>query len=351
MSLADTPDSEAIRRARAENPKLRERDLALQLGISEAEFVAAYCGYGVRRIAADPNRLISGLGALGEVMALTRNDSAVHEKIGVYDNPFPGERAAMVLSAEIDLRIFPGAWKHGFAVEKDDGNGIRRSLQFFDAYGQAVHKVHLREASDVAAYESLVDTLLVDDQSQHVALEPAKASASGNAPSGDAESLRQGWSAMRDVHEVHGLLRRHGVGRRQAVEMVGESFAWRLDKAQLPDFFANAVSEAIPIMCFVGNSGCIQIHSGPIVNVKEMGPWLNVMDPTFHLHLRADHVAEMFAVRKPTKGGHVTSIELYDADGKMFIQFFGKRKEGEDERADWRRLAENLPRDTASSAA
>ena len=43
------PAPHEIRIARAENPKMRERDLAAQLGISEAEFVAAHCGDGVQR--------------------------------------------------------------------------------------------------------------------------------------------------------------------------------------------------------------------------------------------------------------------------------------------------------------
>jgi putative hemin transport protein len=55
-------------------------------------------------------------------------------------------------------------------------------------------------------------------------------------------------------------------------------------------------------------------------------------------------------VRKPTKDGHVTSLEAYDANGEMIIQFFGKRKEGTDERGDWREIMENLPR-AASVAA
>jgi putative hemin transport protein len=75
------------------------------------------------------------------------------------------------------------------------------------------------------------------------------------------------------------------------------------------------------------------------------------LDETFHLHLRQDHIAETWAVRKPTKDGHVTSLEAYDANGEMIIQFFGKRKEGSDERADWRDIVENLPRAAASVAA
>ena len=48
--------------------------------------------------------------------------------------------------------------------------------------------------------------------------------------------------------------------------------------------------------------------------------------------------------------GHVTSVEVYDANGCMFIQFFGKRKEGVDERKEWREIAERLPRHESAAA-
>ncbi|RUZ37821.1 ChuX/HutX family heme-like substrate-binding protein, partial [Mesorhizobium sp. M7A.F.Ca.CA.004.05.2.1] len=115
------PAPHEIRRARTDNPKTRERDLAAQLGISEAELVAAHCGDGVVRIEPRVNDLLTGLEAVGEVMALTRNESAVHEKIGVYDKVVTGNHNAMVLGENIDLRIFPKVWAHGFAVEKRDG--------------------------------------------------------------------------------------------------------------------------------------------------------------------------------------------------------------------------------------
>jgi putative hemin transport protein len=81
-----------------------------------------------------------------------------------------------------------------------------------------------------------------------------------------------------------------------------------------------------------------------------MGPWLNVMDPTFHLHLRMDHIAECWVVRKPTVDGHVTSLEAYDAKGEMIIQFFGPRKEGIAERPEWREILESLPRPDSVAA-
>jgi putative hemin transport protein len=350
MTSVIKPSASEIRQGRIDNPKMRERDLAALLGISEAELVAAHVGEGATRIEPRVDDLLNGLESIGEVMALTRNESAVHEKIGVYENVKPGKHSALVLGSEIDLRIFPSVWKYGFAVEKRDGDDIRRSLQFFDAQGNAVHKVHLRPSSNLYSFHKLVAELACEEQVQELDIEasPPALVVPGSA---DRNAVRERWIAMTDPHQFVGLLRSLKLSRREAVGLVGDDYAWQLDVSGLSAMFNHAVEHAFPLMCFVGNRGCIQIHSGPIMNVKPMGPWINVMDPTFHLHLRADHVSELWGVRKPTKEGHVTSIEAYDAKGELIIQFFGKRKEGEDERSDWRMIAENLPRIARPTAA
>ncbi|RWO34966.1 MAG: hemin-degrading factor [Mesorhizobium sp.] len=353
------PAPHEIRGARADNPKTRERDLAAQLGISEAELVAAHCGDGVLRVEPRVNDLLTGLEAVGEVMALTRNESAVHEKIGVYDKVVTGNHNAMVLGENIDLRIFPKAWAHGFAVEKRDGGDIRRSLQFFDAAGEAVHKVHLRPASNLYAYQKLVAELESPNQESSVAISEEgsiseggpESEAEASAASADVDDLRDRWSRLTDVHQFFGILKTLKLDRRQALRMVGQDYAWLLDHDAVSAMFHHAAEGEMPIMCFVGNRGCIQIHSGPIKSIKPMGPWINVLDETFHLHLRTDRIQEVWAVRKPTKDGHVTSLEAYGADGKMIIQFFGKRHEGESEGEEWRFLAENLPRIPSPTAA
>ncbi|MCP2936632.1 hemin-degrading factor, partial [Salmonella enterica subsp. enterica serovar Typhimurium] len=85
-------------------------------------------------------------------------------------------------------------------------------------------------------------------------------------------------------------------------------------------------------MCFVGNPGMIQIHTGPVHRIEVMGPWLNVLDPGFNLHLRQDLVDQTWIVRKPTADGVVTSVELLDAAGETIALFFGERKPGKPER-------------------
>jgi putative hemin transport protein len=346
-----TPTPADIRAYRAENPKLRERDIAANLAISEAALVAAECGLTAVRIDASPNRLLERAPELGTVMALSRNDSAVHEKIGVYEKIQIGERSSLTLGENIDLRIFNWVWAHAFAVTKTDGETTRHSLQYFDKSGEAIHKIHLRPESDLDAYKKIVEDFRLEDQSQLFAGEAFTKLPSGRKDGFDVAELRDSWSRLTDTHEFFGMLKKLDVDRCAAVRAVGEEFAWKLADGIVDEFFRKSVEAQVNLMCFVGNRGIVQIHTGPINNVQPMGPWINVMDPTFHLHLRMDKIAEAWAVRKPTKDGHVTSIEAYDADGEMVIQFFGKRKEGNAEMVEWRALVEGLSTMAAAEAA
>ncbi|WP_086998351.1 hemin-degrading factor [Rhizobium sullae] len=350
MTDKTRPAPAEIRAFRAENPQMRERDIAARLNISEAALVAAEVGISATRIDASALKLLERVAELGEVLALSRNESAVHEKIGVFENIKMGTQSAIVLGENIDLRIFPSRWVHGFAVTKKNGDEERLSLQYFDKTGNAVHKVHLRPNSNVEAYRSIVADLKLDDQSQELIEAEISASEdeSGNV---GRDELRHNWSKLTDTHEFFGMLKRLKIGRQAALHTVGDDYAWKLDNTATADMMHASVKAGLPIMCFVANNGIVQIHSGPIFNVQAMGPWINIMDPTFHLHLRQDHIAETWAVRKPTKDGHVTSLEAYDAKGEMIIQFFGKRKEGFDERTDWREIIESLPKAETSVAA
>jgi putative hemin transport protein len=99
------------------------------------------------------------------------------------------------------------------------------------------------------------------------------------------------------------------------------------------------------LMIFVANPGMVQIHSGVVKKVAVMGPWLNVLDPRFNLHLREDHIASAWVVRKPTVDGIVTALELFDTEGNVIAMFFGERKPGKPEHAEWRALVETLLKD------
>ncbi|GGA39023.1 hemin-degrading factor [Pelagibacterium lentulum] len=342
-----------IRDLRAAQPQMRERDFARIHKISEAQLVAAFVGQNATRLKIDIAVLLEGAKSLGTVMALTRNESAVHEKIGPYEKVHVGAHNAMVLGEQIDLRIFQRKWISGFAVTKQTDDGPRHSMQFFDAAGDAVHKIHLRPESDKDAYDGLVAKLLNEDQSQFQDCEPVPDIEAVDAarPQADADALRSAWSKLTDTHQFFGMLRDLNLPRHQALQMAGPDYVRPVETDAVAAMFDMVKHSGVPIMAFVGNTGCIQIHSGPIHKTAMMGPWLNVMDETFHLHLRTDHIVSAYVVRKPTSDGFVTSLETYDENGKLIIQFFGKRVEGHDERPLWREALGSLPTLAQNAAA
>lgn len=347
MNATPTPnlhqDPTALRQAwttlLANEPRLRIRDAAARLGVSEAELRATECGGHTKRLHDDFKEILLRLPLLGEVMALTRNHSAVHEKVGVYrDISFHGPQG-LVLGHDIDLRLFLARWDSAFAVDE----GEHQSLHFFDAHGDAVHKVHLREASEHREFKKLVEMFRADDQSPQVRVKPVEPAAPPRPDEAiEVEKFQESWLAMKDTHEFFMVLRRHGVARTQALRLAPPGHARLVANNSLRTVLERASATTLPIMVFVANPGCIQIHTGPVHRVAPMGPWINVMDPGFNLHLREDHIAASWVVRKPTSDGIVTSLELFDAKGETIALLFGARKPGKPEDPAWRELAEAL---------
>ncbi|MBW4964187.1 hemin-degrading factor [Sulfitobacter sp. CW3] len=331
-----------IRDFRAEHSKLRERDIAEKLKISEAQLVAASCGEGVTRIDAHPDKVMGAAQTLGEVMALTRNLSCVNEKVGVYDNYRSGPHASMILNDEIDLRIFPSHWCHAFMVEKETDTGVRRSLQVFDAAGDAVHKIFLRDSSDLDAWAQAKETLQLENQSQTVDVSERKPDETPKADETKVDILRKEWARMTDTHQFMRLTSKLKMNRLGAYRIVGAPFVRALVPGAVDQMLQQVAASDLEVMVFTGNRGCIQIHSGPIETLKAMGPWQNVLDSRFNLHLRLDHIAEVWAVEKPTQRGPAVSVEAFNKDGGLIFQVFGVGKEGRDSRQGWGKLVEGL---------
>ncbi|WP_116130755.1 hemin-degrading factor [Tropicimonas sp. IMCC34043] len=332
-----------IRAARIEDARSYDRDLADGLGISEAELVAAHVGHGATRIGAHPDDLMPHLAGLGEVMALTRNRSCVIEKVGTYDTYRPGQHAAMVLTPEIDLRMFPSHWVSAFAVERRTAAGTRRSIQVFDAAGDAVHKVHLGDGSNLDYWQALVPRLALDEQSCALAVAPRQPVEPAKANPDKAGQLREEWAKLTDTHQFLRLTSRLKMNRLGAYRIAGAPLARQLAVGAVNKMLEAVKAQGIEVMLFVGNRGCIEIHGGPILSLAPTGPWQNVLDDGFNLHLRADHIAEVWAVDKPTQRGPAVSVEVFDAEGGLIFQIFGRRTEAMDFRPAWDEIVAALP--------
>jgi putative hemin transport protein len=338
---AATDLSTAWAELRRADPKLRIRDAAARLGVSEAELLVT--GRTVTRLRPEWPELLDAFKPLGRVMCLTRNEHAVHERKGFFRDIgfFANGAMGQVVGPDIDLRVFPPQWAAAFAVRDDAETGARDSVQIFGADGLAMLKVFLQPESDCSAFDDLIEEFRADEQGfVPERVEPPAADHPDSEI--DVERLRADWRALQDTHEFFGLLRKLGVGRVQALRLAGAEFAEPLCTDVAGELLRSAATEKIPIMVFVGNRGCIQIHTGEVEKIVPYGEWINVLDPEFNLHLRESGVASAWLVRKPTRDGWVTSVELFDADGVNVVMFFGRRKPGQPEDENWRGLAEGL---------
>jgi len=327
----------------AAKPGVRIRNAAKELGVSEVELLATSCGETCTRLRPEFKEIFERLGSLGKVMGLTRNDEVVHERKGVYQNfQFQG-RVALFVGAEIDLRIFPNHWKFAFAVTEGSGDKARYSLQFFNGYGEAVHKIYLLPESNFDAYRQIISDFTDADQSQEITVQSAPEPAGRkDADPSSMHAFQQEWRTLKDTHDFYMLMHKYGLTRLQALENAPEGFAVRVSNQVLRNALTGASQHKIPVMLFAGNEGMLQIHTGAVENIVDHEHWLNVLDPEFNLHVNEPAIEQIWLVKKPTSDGMVTSLEIFNKAEYMILQMFGKRKPGIPEDIRWTEFANTL---------
>src|SRR5690606_9893415 len=326
---------------KVEQPQMRIRNAADALGVSEGELLSLNTGESVTVLTPDFPAILSEIESLGKVMALTRNDECVHERKGVYLNgDFSSPHAQLFVGDDIDLRIFLSEWKFAFAGVEGD----KKSHQFFGKDGMAIHKIYLTKDSKPEAVDALVEKFKSEEQIPGMkteAIAPKPAEKPDNEV--DVEGFQEAWRELKDTHAFFGMLKKFGVSRLQALRFAPHrTFARKIDNEKVVSLLEEASKREFPIMAFVGNRGNIQIHTGNIKKVMWHGPWINVMDPNFNLHVDTTRIAETWVVRKPTEDGIVTAVEVFNKEGDIIVQFFGKRKPGIPELEEWRSLVAEL---------
>lgn len=335
------------------NPQQRIRNIAEALQVSEVELLALRCGDAEGSVQRLKNHkgcfqaLMREIRELGDVMALTRNDSVVHEKTASYGKLAGGESVGLFLG-DIDLRLFFDQWQYGYHVSEDG----RRSLQFFDAAGVAIHKIYANDATDMARFDTLVTHYLAEDQqpgqyvvksaeiSEHRLTKPKVAD-----DAVDLKGFHQDWDQLKDVHDFFSLLKTHQLERQQAFRLAGVERAVPLATEVFEQALQKVATEMLPVMIFVGNAGGVQIHTGPVKKLMRRGPWFNVLDSGFNLHANTEVFTHAWLVRRPTEDGIISSLEVFDKNGVLALQMFGARKPGQIELIDWQNIIKELEKE------
>jgi putative hemin transport protein len=346
-SLPASEILEKYNHLKSEQPDLRPKNAAEAIGVSEAALVSARIDQKtIFRLNNEPKKILLEAHKLGEVMALTRNESCVHERKGVYNNVSFQEghmNMGLAVNADIDLRLFMNHWKHSFAVTEQTKAGAKKSIQFYGNDGLAIHKIYLTPKSNEVEYDKLVEALKAEDQSLEFVAEalPAKR---GELPDSqvDAKSFEADLANMKDTHDFYILLQKHRIGRTQSYRLISNEYATKVANDSTRKTLELARDKNCEIMVFVGNRGCLQIHTGKVEKLVEFGGFYNVLDPMFNLHLKEEDVASSWIVRKPTEDGIVTSLEIFDKNEELIATLFGKRKPGIPELALWREITAEI---------
>lgn len=332
---------EAYDAAREAQPRLPAINIAERLSISEGELQAARLGRDVWSLPLTPRDLASRMHKLGRVKALTRSRLAVLEQEGVYPR-LGGGGAHMGLMLDpggLDLRLLFNQWCWSCLIRDvlPAGEGIttvRWSLQIFDRHGRALHKCFALDEESMSAWQALVKV------GNDVPPAFTQMAPSEERPLPKVPELAAEWAAMSDVHQFFGLIRRHGLERREANTLMEGRFTQPLPPSGVEDVLRRAAEQRLPMMLFVASPGCVQIRTGQLVMPERRAGWLNLFGHHFTLHLDDAAIANVWRVFKPNRDGGVTSLEAFDAEGELVLQLYAERQEGRPERPTWRRLLE-----------
>ena len=334
-----------------QKPGIRIKDAADLLQLSEAELLATTISDNCIRLEGDWAELLKRLKSLGKVMSLTRNDHCVLENKGTFQKiTVMGKRDHQMATVigPIETRVFFKAWHVAFAVKQPKKDKWLESIQVFDKQGSAITKIYLQDKSNRDAFQELIQDFTSRDQSFGQEVFPEELA--NYQEEIDRTAFLSEWASLKDTHDFFGLVRKYELHRRKAVQIAAGKFSFPIAVTAIKDVLEQAAKTKLPIMIFAGNRGNIQIHQGKIRTVKMLGPnermadsWLNIMDPEFNMHLRLNEINEAWIVHKPTEDGVVSSIELFDNKGELTTQFFGLRKPGIPQKAEWSELLNTIP--------
>lgn len=338
----NTINYEDYLRLKEQHSDKHARDLAAILNISEAELMHCRIGKGgAQCLTGNIPDLLQAVTHIGDVKAITRNDYVVSIQTGQYSHPrFSSHSGAFLNPRGLDLRMFFAQWDSMFFLKEEVYSETRQSLQFFDKYGDALHKIYITEKTDMDAWYTVIEQFTVNENPPLNIVEkkwPPKRAVDEQL----AQQLQHQWVSMTDVHQFSTLLKDNNLSRQQVFHAVSDELAWRVSTDSLSQLLYLAHQKQNEIMLFISNHGCVQIFTGKIDKIAPLKlesletQWLNVSSQHFNLHIIENGITECWVTKKPTRDGFVTSLEVFDKNGNQIIQMYGQRTEGEPEQALW----------------
>ena len=246
---------------RAENKRVRIRDAARELKTTEAELLSTEIDDSTYYLSIDNfQKFIEQVLSVDKLMFLIRSDIAVHEVTVDSCNMQLKNNYILDSDNSIILDFDSNLFKHAFYQIKNHANKDLRSFQIFDSNGNASLKIYLKGK----------DEFKFDDI-------------------GLKYKTNYNYEVPPSTHLNHKVTN-YNVDKK--VNFYFTDYIERdsrnqkkIKKESLRMILNSASDNKIPIQIHGIGPGSVQYYKGRIKNIVDYGPWINVIDRTFNLHL------------------------------------------------------------------
>lgn len=296
---------EALAHQFTQHPDRSLEAIAARFGVSEVQLLTAACGPHVTRLACDRHELLADLACFGPVCAMTGNRQAEHQQVLEYRRlRLSGERG-LLQAGEYELALDFVNWQYGFAVSRPVRRGLEHSLHFFDARGQAIHRIRLTSASDTFAFRMFVAAYRSADQSPELLLAHEPSTGDGQAARADTPA--------------------------SASDRAGDCQR-TIPVAQLIELLYSLLDVDLCVSLKLGNAGAVHTWRGTVdrVGCHDGRLMLQARDYTFTLN-----EPQIAGARMPC---HRHVVELHAASGETLVTLAGPPDRHPSQAEAWRRL-------------
>ena len=274
---------------RAENKRVRIRDAARELQTTEAELLSTEIDDNTYYLSIDNfQKFIEQVLSVDKLMFLIRSDIAVHEVTVDSCNMQLKNNCILDSDNSIILDFDRNLFKHVFYQIKNHANKNLRSFQIFDSNGNASLKIYLK-GKDESKFDNI----------------------------GLKYKINYNYEIPPVTHLNHKIANYHSDKK---VNFYFTDYIERdsrnqkkIKKESLRMILNSASDNKTPIQIHGIGPGSVQYYKGRIKNIVDYGPWINVIDRTFNLHLLEDKLGVSFLTKYSSKSSmHYYCVDFFD---------------------------------------
>ena len=275
----------------SKNSKLRIRDISNKLNVSEAELLSLSVNDSVSFLSInDFNQFFTYLlSNIDKVMFLIRSEFVVHEKIIIpFQYKIINDSIINKKNNSLLIKFNSETFKYSFFEIKRHNNRNLKSFQFFDYDGTSVLKIYLKGKKDVE-FENLANQYKIEYKYQ----------------------IQKDFTSDKYIQ----FKNKHS-------DKIPPHSDFKLTLRQLLNGIAK---KSIPVNIYAFGIECMQCHSDIIKNIVDYGPWLNVMDKNFNIHVLENKISFFKSGIRDDNN----CIDFYDINNNLVLSISGKKGQNE----------------------